>query len=168
MIAKFRAKFFHGSSLTSAAEDFFERVAEKAFVGEVRRGQQPRGDRHAGHPQAAGDLNGVVEVVGEHRHLAARHHPVARRGPARLADRLQLRGTYEPYANGYFEFTGEFEINAFGGLKFNRHQVVSRSMADFAIGGTPEHKVARGPDVIVPIPEMPADQLEWLHKHPMK
>ncbi len=71
-------------------------------------------------------------------------------------------GTYDPWGNGYFEFTGEFEINAFGGLKFNRHQVVSRSIADFAIGGTPEGKVARGPDVIVPVPEIPADQVELL------
>jgi hypothetical protein len=74
-------------------------------------------------------------------------------------------GTYDPYANGYFEFTGEFEISAFGGLKFNRHQVVSRSMADFAIGGTPEHKVARGPDITVPVPQIPQEQVEYLRKN---
>jgi hypothetical protein len=77
-------------------------------------------------------------------------------------------GTYDPYGNGYFEFTGEFEINAFGGLHFNRHKVVTRSMADFAIGGQPEDKVARGRDIVVPIPAMPADQQKWLHEHPMK
>jgi hypothetical protein len=71
-------------------------------------------------------------------------------------------GTYDPYGNGYFEFTGEFEVNAFGGLKFNRHQVVSRSLADFAIGGTPEDKIARGRDLIVPIPEIPAEQVAYL------
>ena len=44
--------------------------------------------------------------------------------------------TYDPWGNGMFEFSGEFEINAFGGIKFVKHQVVSRSMLDFAIGGT--------------------------------
>jgi hypothetical protein len=37
MIAKFRAKFYSGGSLTSAAQNFFERVAKAAFVGEVRK-----------------------------------------------------------------------------------------------------------------------------------
>jgi len=42
--------------------------------------------------------------------------------------------TYDPHGGGYFEFTGEFEINAFGGLKFNKHNVYSRSLAEWAIG----------------------------------
>jgi GH24 family phage-related lysozyme (muramidase) len=71
-------------------------------------------------------------------------------------------GTYDPWGNGYFEFTGEFEINAFGGLHFNRHQVVSRSAIDFAIGGTPEDKVARGRDVTVAVPEIPQEQVDYL------
>ena len=37
MIAYFRQNFFNGRSLKPAAKDFFGRVAEKAFVGEVRR-----------------------------------------------------------------------------------------------------------------------------------
>jgi hypothetical protein len=71
-------------------------------------------------------------------------------------------GSYDPYGNGLFEFTGEFEINAFGGLKFNRHEVVSRSSADFAIGGTPYDKVQHGVDNIVPAPEIPQEQIEYL------
>ena len=71
-------------------------------------------------------------------------------------------GTYDPWGNGYFEFSGEFEINAFGGLKFNRHQVVSRSTADWALGGTPEGKVAKGDDVVVAVPEIPQEQINYL------
>jgi hypothetical protein len=71
-------------------------------------------------------------------------------------------GTYDPLGNGYFEFSGEFELNAFGGLKFNRHQVVSRSFADFALGGTPEGKVRKGDDVIVPVPAIPQEQIDYL------
>jgi hypothetical protein len=37
MIAYFRKNFFSGSSLTDAAEDFFERVAKAAFVGDVAK-----------------------------------------------------------------------------------------------------------------------------------
>jgi hypothetical protein len=37
VIAKFLAKFLSGSSPNSAARDFFARVAEKAFVGDVRQ-----------------------------------------------------------------------------------------------------------------------------------
>ncbi|TVM03483.1 MAG: hypothetical protein CV087_05025 [Candidatus Brocadia sp. WS118] len=71
-------------------------------------------------------------------------------------------GTYDPYGNGYFEFSGEFEINAFGGMKFNRHEVVSRSLADWAIGGTPEDKVQKGADNIVSVPPIPQDQINYL------
>ena len=71
-------------------------------------------------------------------------------------------GTYDPLGNGHFEFSGEFEINAFGGLKFNRHEVVSRSLADWALGGTPQGYVQRGQDVIVPVPAIPREQLEYL------
>ena len=68
-------------------------------------------------------------------------------------------GTFDPMANGYFELSGEFEINAFGGLKFNRHEVVSRSLADWALGGTPEGKVQRGNDITVAVPEIPQEQI---------
>jgi hypothetical protein len=37
MIAYFRANFFSGSSLTSAGNSFFDRVAKAAFVGDVRK-----------------------------------------------------------------------------------------------------------------------------------
>ena len=71
-------------------------------------------------------------------------------------------GTYDPLANGYFEFSGEFEVNAFGGLKFNRHEVFSRSMADWALAGTPEGKVQRGADVMVAVPAIPEEQIAYL------
>ena len=71
-------------------------------------------------------------------------------------------GTFDPAANGYFEFSGEFEINAFGGLKFNRHEVVSRSLLDFAIGGSPQDYVRKGRDVIVPVPVIPQEQITYL------
>ncbi len=73
-------------------------------------------------------------------------------------------GTYDPLGNGYFEFSGEFEVNAFGGLKFNRQEVVSRSFADWAIGGTPEAKVRKGDDVIVAVPAIPQEQINYLKK----
>lgn len=71
-------------------------------------------------------------------------------------------GTYDPWGNGMFEFSGEFEINAFGGIKFVKHEVVSRSLLDFAIGGTPEDKVQKGPDVMVPVPTIPEEQIKYL------
>ena len=74
-------------------------------------------------------------------------------------------GTYDPYGNGYFEFSGEFEINAFGGLKFNRHHVVSRAFADFAVMGTPDQYVQRGADVPATIPPIPEQQMAFLRSH---
>jgi hypothetical protein len=71
-------------------------------------------------------------------------------------------GTYDPVGNGHFEFSGEFEINAFGGLKFNRHEVVSRSLLDFAIGGKPEDYVRKGQDAIVATPAIPQEQIDYL------
>jgi hypothetical protein len=71
-------------------------------------------------------------------------------------------GNYDPWANDFFEFTGEFELNAFGGLKFNRHKVVSRSTVDFTIIGQPEQYVVRGNDVVVPVPAMPQAQIDYL------
>jgi hypothetical protein len=37
VIARFRARFFTGGSLNAAGRSFFERVADRAFTGEVRR-----------------------------------------------------------------------------------------------------------------------------------
>jgi GH24 family phage-related lysozyme (muramidase) len=88
--------------------------------------------------------------------------PPPRSDPRTWPITYTYEGTYDPYGNGYFEFSGEFEINAFGGLHFNRHQVVSRSAIDFAIGGTPEDKVARGRDVTVAVPEIPPEQVNYL------
>jgi len=74
-------------------------------------------------------------------------------------------GTYDPALNGYFEFNGEFEINAFGGLKFNRHQVVSRSFADFAIFGKPEQMVQKGEEIVAAVPSIPQEQIDYLKSH---
>jgi hypothetical protein len=71
-------------------------------------------------------------------------------------------GTYDPAGNGYFEFQGEFEINAFGRLNFNKHIVVTRSMADWAIVGSPYDYVRRGPDVPARVPDIPQDQIKYL------
>ena len=71
-------------------------------------------------------------------------------------------GTYDPYGNGYFEFSGEIEINAFGGLKFVKHEVVSRSLGDWAIGGTPEGKVQKGPSKVAQVPTIPQEQIDYL------
>jgi hypothetical protein len=71
-------------------------------------------------------------------------------------------GTFDPVFNGQFEFSGEFEINAFGGLKFNRHEVVSRSLLDFAISGKSEDYVQKGKDVVVPMPTIPQEQIDYL------
>jgi hypothetical protein len=71
-------------------------------------------------------------------------------------------GTFDPYGNGHFEFAGEFELNAFGGLRFIRHEVVSRSLADWAIFNTPYELVVRGPDIIAPVPEIPKEQMDYL------
>lgn len=68
-------------------------------------------------------------------------------------------GVFDPVGNGHWEFSGEFEINAFGGLKFNRHQVVSRSLIDAGLTGT---FVTRGEDISVAVPTIPDDQLKYL------
>jgi GH24 family phage-related lysozyme (muramidase) len=88
--------------------------------------------------------------------------PLPRTDPRTWPIVYTYEGTYDPLANGYFEFSGEFELNAFGGLKFNRHEVVSRSTADWALAGTPEGKVQRGADVVVPVPEIPEEQVAYL------
>lgn len=73
-----------------------------------------------------------------------------------------FEGTYDPWGNGYFEFSGEFELNAFGGLKFNRYEVVSRAFSDFFLSGKPEDYVVKGSDVIVTVPEIPQEQVAYL------
>ncbi len=76
-------------------------------------------------------------------------------------------GTYDPYGNGYFEFSGRFEINAFGGLRFiPPHKVVSRATVEWAVMGAPEQYVQKGADAEVVAPPIPEKQLQYLRKHP--
>ncbi len=91
--------------------------------------------------------------------------PVAGTDPRAWPINFTYEGTFDPLGNGYFEFSGEFEVNAFGGLKFVRHDVVSRSTADWAIAGTPEGKVQRGSDRIMTVPAIPQEQIEYLKKN---
>jgi hypothetical protein len=88
--------------------------------------------------------------------------PLPKTDPRSWPITYTYEGTYDPVGNGYYEYSGEFEVNAFGGLKFNRHEVVSRSLADWALSGKPEDFVQKGDDVIVPIPAIPKEQLTYL------
>jgi GH24 family phage-related lysozyme (muramidase) len=74
-------------------------------------------------------------------------------------------GTYDPLGNGYFEFEGEFQIDAFGEIKFNEHKVYSRSMGDWILKHDTDYYVQRGPTVLESIPAIPKDQLDYLKKH---
>jgi GH24 family phage-related lysozyme (muramidase) len=74
-------------------------------------------------------------------------------------------GTVDPLGNGYFEFEGEFEIDAFGGIKFNKHAVYSRSLSDWVLKHDTAWYIQRGPDVATTIPNIPQDQLDYLKKH---
>ena len=79
--------------------------------------------------------------------------PLPETDPRTWPINYSYEGTYDPWGNGYFEFSGEFEINAFGGLKFNRHEVFSRALADWAIAGSPQDYVQKGSDVNVATPD---------------
>lgn len=95
--------------------------------------------------------------------MITRLEPIPEPGDARGWPMVfHYEGSYDPAMNGNFEFQGEFEINAFGGLKFNRHQVVSRSFADFAMSGRPDEYVRKGDDVVVATPGLPPEQIEYL------
>jgi len=50
-------------------------------------------------------------------------------------------------------------------MKFNRHEVFSRALADWALAGTPEGKVRKAPDVGGTVGDIPADQLAYLKEH---
>lgn len=71
-------------------------------------------------------------------------------------------GTFDPRGNGLYEFSGEFEINAFGGLHFVRHDLVSYSFSDFMKIGSPEDYVKRGADIVVATPQIPEEQIKYL------
>jgi hypothetical protein len=75
-------------------------------------------------------------------------------------------GTYNPFANGCFEFSGAFQIDAFGGIKWIRpHEVVSRAFVDATVVGQPEEYVVRGPDIIAEIPDIPGEQLQYVREN---
>jgi hypothetical protein len=74
---------------------------------------------------------------------------------------FNYEGSFDPVGNGHWEFTGQFEIDAFGGLKFNKHDVVSRALLEFAVG-KPEDAVRKGPDVVVAVPAIPQEQVDFL------
>src|SRR5262249_22651652 len=74
-------------------------------------------------------------------------------------------GTFDPVGNGYYEYSGEFEINAFGGLKFTRHEGVWRSLIDWAKMGKPEDYVKSYSYPDPKVPEIPKEQLDYLRAH---
>lgn len=79
---------------------------------------------------------------------------------------FRYQGNYDPVGNGLFEFQGEIEVNAFGGIRWiSAHQVVSRSLSDFFITGEPADQVRRGPDVWPATPAIPADQAKFLREN---
>jgi hypothetical protein len=78
---------------------------------------------------------------------------------------FHYEGEYDPVGNGYFDFDGEFQIDAFGRIKWNKHEVVSRSLADWAIAGRPDDYVQRGPDVAATVPPIPDEQIQYLRAH---
>jgi hypothetical protein len=92
--------------------------------------------------------------------------PPANTDPRAWPINYHYEGSYDPPGNGYWEFAGEFQIDAFGGIRWTRHQVVSRSLIDAAIGGAPEDYVRRGPDVASTVPDIPPEQLAYLRAHP--
>lgn len=71
-------------------------------------------------------------------------------------------GTFDPWGNGQFEFQGEFEINAFGGLKFVRHEAKSVSLADWAISGKATDIIQKKSDRSYTVPTLPPDQKKYL------
>lgn len=95
--------------------------------------------------------------------MITRLEPIPDPGDGRVWPMIfHYEGSYDPFLNGSFEFQGEFEINAFGGLKFNRHEVISRSLLEFAISGKPDEYVRKGDDVIVGAPPLPQEQIDYL------
>ncbi|HCB07672.1 MAG TPA: hypothetical protein DEQ43_26045 [Nocardioides bacterium] len=79
---------------------------------------------------------------------------------------FRYQGTYDPLGNGYVEFQGEIEVNAFGGVRWiSPHQAVSRSLSDFLLSGSPEDWVRRGPDVWPATPTIPAEQAAFLRQN---
>lgn len=91
--------------------------------------------------------------------------PVSR-DPREWPITFRYQGSYDPLGNGHFEFEGEIEVNAFGGIRWiSPHQVVSRSFSDFFLSGNPEDQVQRGPDVWPATPVIPEEQAKFLREN---
>ena len=73
-------------------------------------------------------------------------------------------GTFDPLGNGQWDFNGDFELNAFGGLAFHNHRNVSRSLLDFAISGV-DNNSWKCADVASTVPTIPDDQMAYLRGH---
>ncbi|MFT3877540.1 MAG: hypothetical protein QM708_14135 [Propioniciclava sp.] len=71
-------------------------------------------------------------------------------------------GHFDPLGNGEWEFSGDVAIDAFGGIRFSNLHSTSRSL----IGGNWGDDVFSFPDVVVPVPAIPEDQLAYLRAHP--
>ncbi len=72
-------------------------------------------------------------------------------------------GSFDPWGNGEWNFQGDFEVNAFGGLRFHDHRWVSHSTWDWPLDVHPD--TWKGRDVVVPVPAIPADQMAYLREH---
>jgi hypothetical protein len=73
-------------------------------------------------------------------------------------------GSFDPLGNGQWDFNGDFEIDAFGGLRFHGHKNVSRSLIDATLSGI-DNNSWKAADVASTVPEIPADQLAYLRAH---
>lgn len=71
--------------------------------------------------------------------------------------------SFDPVGNGMWRFQGDFEISAFGGIRFLNPTFTSDSLANFALSVSPENW--RGPDVSMSTPTIPQDQLDYLRQH---
>jgi hypothetical protein len=72
-------------------------------------------------------------------------------------------GSFDPIGNGMWDFNGDFEINAFGGIAFHDHKWKSRSLIDATLDVSPDSW--KGADFVAPVPTIPADQMAYLKAH---
>lgn len=77
---------------------------------------------------------------------------------------FEYEGTFDPYGNGQFTFQGEFEFDAFGGLRFNKHEISDKSFASFLKMGKKEDYVVRYSNRASMVQPIPKDQLDYLKK----
>ena len=90
--------------------------------------------------------------------------PVSMKDPREWPIVFAYDGTYDPYGNGEFQFQGEFEINAFGGLNFNRHVVKSTSAINFMIRVSPYDIIKKYSNKSYVIPALPPEQKQYLNE----